>query len=337
MLIKSTFNINNKCSYEAKYTNQRFKQVRDTVSFSGHSNIENCAKKGIDKLIHQTALGRELKTKLFVRDYIYDNFSQNNKINLFCGGCSTGEESTTYSMLLHGLKDKVVILGVDLGKDAIKRAQSRKFIFEVPKKNVNLLDYFNSIDDSPYTDSYLLNAKNNGLSPEQSYFKSLFKEFFVPTNKKIRTPFGEYIHNLIEKRNGENPLELDRVEYKLKDEIGQNCRYKVGDVRDIDKITGGEKQNVISFCNALYHLTTYSYDYGMRASRQDSEKVITNLMSKFKNSLTEKGIVVFGENEGPQLLDNEVVPKVMQKLDFEPLNKTISHEANVWRVNKNSE
>lgn len=305
----------------------------DSVSFSANTQVEKSVAKDITELIHQTALGRELKTKLFVRDYV-QNLKNRDVIRIVSGGCSSGEEPVTYSMLLHGMRDKVDILGIDLGKNAISQAKSRKFVFEVPKMGTNLLEHFDTLKDSPFSDAYLFNSTNNGLNAEQSYFKSLFQEHFEPTGRKIRTPFWEWLHNKIEKRAGYNPLELDRFEYRLKEGSAQNCRYVQGDIRDIDTLTDGKKSDVISFNNALYHLTTFHDDEGIRIKKYNNDVIVEDLMLKFRNNLNDDGIVVFGENEGVQLLDNEVVPRVMTRLNFEPLNRTSEHEANVWKVLK---
>lgn len=303
----------------------------DTVSFSGHTQVEKYSKIGFNYLVHQTALGRELKTKLFVKDYIKDTFKNKKRIKIVSGGCSTGEEPTTYSMLLSDMRDKLDILGIDLGKSAIKQANSRKFVFEVPNNNISVCEHFKSIENSPYTDYYLFTNGNKGLTPEQQYFKTLFNNFFEPTDKKIRTPFLEWLQNCMVKRAGGIPLELDRFEYKLKNGYAENCKYVCGDVRNIDKILGKENVEAISFNNTLYHLTTFIDKNEKRVKLSNCEKIVTNLMTKFKNALNKDGLVIFGEDEGSQMPDYATVPKIMRELGFKPMNKTESHEANVWR------
>lgn len=332
--------INNKISFNN--IQQSSKQVRnsefktkpvtsDSVSFTAHTKGEMIYKKGFVQLIHQTAFNREPKTKQFVCDYIQKYFGHKDNIKIVSAGCSTGEEAVTYSMLLYPMRDKVDILGFDLGKKAIKEAQSRKYIFEIPNKN---FDFNQELEiPTPYTDTYLLSDTNKGLSTVQTRFKSLFKEFFEPTNEKIKKPFGERIRDLITKRNGYTPMQLERKSYKLKDGMAENCKFIQGDVLEIDKILNGEKADVISFSNALYHLTTDSM-CGVRSLKKDAEQTIENLMTKFKNCLNNNGIVVFGENEGVQIANNEVVPKVMKRLGFTPLNETAEHSANVWKINK---
>ncbi|MCR5266380.1 MAG: hypothetical protein K6E29_07280 [Cyanobacteria bacterium RUI128] len=300
----------------------------DSASFTSHVQRESI-KFGLKCLVQQTAFNREAQTKKFVSDYIYENFGHKNKINIVSGGCSTGEEAVTYSMYLYNIKNKVNILGIDLGKKAIKQAKSRRYVFEIPR---GYYDFEKETGNStPYTDLYLIGKGNQGLTPNQQMFKALFNEFFEPTGEKIRTPWDEVMFNLMKARNGEKPLELDRKAYRLKDGMADNCSFVRGDIQDIDKILNGEKVDVISFSNALYHLTTYFENGYDRIPKRYAEQTTESLMTKFKNCLNEKGIVVFGEDEGPQIGDSELIPKIMTKLGFTPMNKTAEHEANVWR------
>ena len=302
--------------------------ARDSISFTSHAQCERILKKGYSQLIHQTAFDRDTKTKQFVCDYIRDTFGERDTIKIVSGGCSTGEEAVSYSMRLYDMRKRVNILGFDLGKKAIKQANSRKFLFEIPKNNY---DFKREIGiESPYTDTYLISPRNDGLTPSQMHFKSLFNEFFEPTGEKVRTPFAELISNMVVKRYGGTPLELERKTYRLKDGMAENCKFIQGDVVDIDKILGGEKAEVISFCNALYHLTTTDVT-GWRVPKKNAEQITEDLMVKFRKCLNNDGLVVFGEDEGGQLADCEMVPKVMNRLGFIPMNESPKHSPNVWK------
>ena len=105
--------------------------VGDSVSFTSHAQSERILKKGYSQLIHQTAFDREPKTKEFVCNYIRDTFGDKDTVKIVSGGCSTGEEAVSYSMRLYDMRKRVDILGFDLGKKAIKQANSRKFLFEI--------------------------------------------------------------------------------------------------------------------------------------------------------------------------------------------------------------
>lgn len=316
--------------YKGRISRMHNSPAKDTVSFSGHANIEQIFKDGFVHLVQQTAFDREPQTKEFVCDYIRKTFGHKNKIKIVSGGCSTGEEPVSYSMRLYDMRNKVDILGIDLGKKAIKQAKSRRFVFEIPKNNYDFQKERGI--PNPYTDVYLTKPGNDGLTAAQQRFKSLFNEFMEPTNEKLKTPFWEWLTNIMNKKYEIAPLELERKAYRLKDGMAENCDFVVGDIENIDKILKGEKVDVISFNNALYHLTT-EYEYGDRIKLPDAEDTIEELMTKFKNCLNKDGIVVFGEDEGAQLADeeNKMVPQIMKKLGFIPLNNTSKHDANVWK------
>ncbi len=330
MQIQSNYSVNNNRNINCNPQRRVFKSDCDSVHFTGHVQSEKIFRDGYQFLIHQTAFDREPQTKEFVCNYIRENFGNKDKIKIVSGGCSTGEEPVSYSMRLYNIRDKVDILGIDLGKKAIKQAQSRKYIFEIPS---NKFDFPTELGvETPYTDLYLLSDSDKGLTAQQKMFKSLFKEFFKPSEKKVKKPFWEWLQDLTDKRNGFTPLELTRKEFELKEGMADNCKFVRGDVCDIEKILGNDKADVISFCNSLYHLTTAESYHGERFAIYDSEGIIEELMTKFKNCLNKNGIIVFGENEAPQLVDKDgKVERVMKKLGFIPLNKTENHEANVWK------
>lgn len=303
-----------------------------SLNFNGGSMIESYGLFGLKTLIHHTSFGREQGTNEFVCNYIRENFAHRNKIRIVSGGCSTGEEELTLSMMLYNMKDKVELLGIDLGKKAIKQAKSRKYIFEIPKKNVNILDYFEKEEDAPYFDGYLINGQTKGLTASQRHLLSLFNEFFEPKGKKLEPTLIEKLQYLLQKNNGYEPIEVDRIEYKLKDGMAENCRFVQGDIRNIDKILNGEKQEAIYFRNSLYHLITDNLYSDTRTPVKDSPKIVEDLMTKFRSCLNKDGLVVFGEKEGPQIGDSELVPRIMTKLNFAPLNETAEHGPNVWKV-----
>lgn len=333
MLIQpTTSSISKHPAYNYQQTN--YMQNSYVPVFTGHARTEKVFKKGIKQLINQTAFNRNPQTKDFVCDYIHKYLGNKDTIKIVSGGCSTGEEAVTYSMKLYDSRKKVEILGIDLGKKAIESAKSRRYVFEIPSKRVQVLDFFDTIEVSPFSDSYLVSDSPKGLNANEKMFKALFNEFFEPTYEKIKTPLIERLQNMYIRRTGAEPLEVERIACKLKDGMAENCHFVQGDIQDIDKILNGEKVDVISFSNALYHLTTQTSPGGFRIPKDNSESIVESLMIKFKNCLNENGLVVFGENEELQMLDDKTVPKVMKKLCFTPLNKTDKHDANVWKFAK---
>ena len=316
---KAPVSANRKCSIERK-----------VPSFCGHAKNEQIVKKGLNFLIQQTAFFREPETNNCVRNYIFDNFGNDKSIKILSGGCSTGEEAVTLSMLFYPLKDKVQITGIDLGKKAIEQAKSRRYTLEGVEDESRILDHFKDIENSPFSDNYLLFGRK-GLKAQEQHFKSLFNEFFEPIGKETKTPlWKKVIYDIIENSCKIKPLKKERRTFKLKDGMAENCRFIQGDIRDVDKLTNDDKFNAIYFRNAMYHLTVEDVKAFERTPKKDSENIVEELISKFKAKLKPKGLIVFGENEAVQMSDSTTVPKVMKKLGFIPLNETKEHQANIW-------
>lgn len=301
-------------------------------NFKGHLKTETIYNKGFKFLIHQTMFNREPETKNFVCDYIKNNFSHKPNIKIVSGGCSTGEEAITYSMLLYDMKNDVNILGIDLGKKAIQQANSRQYVFSVLDSKIDASEYFNDITQSEFSDNYLVNHNKKGLTPSEYRFKILFDEFFEPVPKTKLQQLGKYLLKMIGDDN-HNHLKTENKVYRLKDGMATNCTFIQGDISNIDEIINHEKVDVISFSNAMYHLTTKNLYWGEREPLENRESIIKNLISKFKNCLNTNGIIVFGEHEEEQMLDSTTLPKVMKDLGFKALNKTEKHNANVWKLN----
>lgn len=307
----------------------------DKVSFRGRVGAEEFGKKGIEKLIKETGLFRDWQTLQFIKRYIEENFADNDLIKIVSGGCSTGEEAVSVSILLNHLRDKVKILGIDLSEEAVSSANSRKFKFQ----NAKDAEYV-SVDDvyTALKDRFLVFGEDKKLSTDEKLQKKMFDEFFEITNDT------EPVVKLTLKQKIENFLARDFIAkykptfcevkfVKLKDEKINNCTFKVGDIRDIQSLTNGEKSDVIFFKNAIYHMISDSYCNNMfRVVKPNGEVIAENIITKLKCNLNKNGLIVFGEEEALQIGDKDIVPRVMVKLGFEPLNKTEEHEANVWRM-----
>lgn len=173
--------INTNYSIRTKTLNNPY-QIKKTQqpqpSFCGHLGAEKYAKDGITWLRLETALFRDLQTKNFVKEYIIKNFNDKNEIKIIVGGCSTGEEAYTFSMLLKDLANKVKITGFDLSKEAIKSANSKKLLMqkqkETPKGYYSIMGFLKNA----LKDSYLCFSDSTQLTKEQTECKKLFDEFF---------------------------------------------------------------------------------------------------------------------------------------------------------------
>jgi len=306
----------------------------DTVSFKGHLGSEKIFKDGAKLVLrHETALFRDMQTKNFVKDYINKNFGDKSNIKMVVGACCSGEESFTYSMLLNSLKSKLSIVGFDLSKKSIEQAKTGKVIMQNPKGvSEGLLDMYTTF----HKDSFLCFKSKNSLNKEQLEQKKLFDEFFdiTPEVYKEKESLGYKIQRWYMAKF----LKIAMPSYeskivKVKDDKLANCTFKEGDILNLKEVTGGEKADVITFSNAMYHLTTDDVANGMlRVPKENSEEFVRNIAKNVKENLNPNGIFVLGENETTQMMDATTVPKVFKELGFEPLNKTEEHLENVWRL-----
>lgn len=308
-----------------------------STSFKGHYGTERCLKPGINRLIHETGFFRNLQTKNFVVDYIHKNFSHKPNIRLLIGACSTGEEAYSYSMLLDDIKEKLSIIGFDLGEKAIEDARSKKCIMLKPKEDPgNGLRYVYHSHDS-LNDSFLCFDRKKPLSREECALKEIFSTFFEETNetvikkpKTISQKFNAFLLKLFWKMI---PNEYYEKIIKLKDGKATNCTFKEGDILKLDEISQGKKADVITFANAMYHLVCDEILNGTRRMpKKNAEKIIENIAENVKRNLNPNGIFVLGEDEATQTLSSKLISKVFKNAGFEAMNQTFEHEANVWRL-----
>ena len=324
------YKLNNKKSYN--YTNN----IKDTVSFSGHLGTEKLVKKGVKHVLrHETSLFRDMQTKNFVRDYILENFNDKPNINMIIGACCSGEEAYTYSILLNSIRQKLSIVGFDLSDNIIEQAKSGKILMQQPKKvPEGLMDIYSKA----HHDSFLCFDTNTTLTQEQKLQKELFDEFFEITpetyteKESLKLKFTRWYMQKVLK------VAMPTYDSKIaKTREGRftNCSFKTGDILDLNSVTNGEKADIITFSNAMYHLTTKDILNGMhRLPKENSEEIVRKIALQVKENLNPNGIFVLGENEIMQTMDPYTVPKVFKEMGFEPLNKTEDHMENVWRLIK---
>lgn len=322
------YKLNNKTSYN--YTNN----IKDTVSFSGHLGTEKLVKKGVKHVLrHETALFRDMQTKNFVRNYILENFKDKPNIKMVVGACCSGEEVYTYSMLLDSMRRKLSIVGFDLSDSIVEQAKSGKVLMQQPKK---VPEHLRDLYSKTHTDSFLCFDTSQSLTTEQVAQKGLFDEFFeitpeVYTEKEsLKLKFTRWYMQKILKVA--MPTYESKI-VKVKEGKFANCSFTTGDILDLKALTKGEKADVITFSNAMYHLTTDDILNGMhRLPKENSEEIVRKIALQVKENLNPNGIFVLGENEIMQTMDAYTVPRVFKELGFEPLNKTDDHMENVWRL-----
>jgi len=300
----------------------------DTVSFKGHVGAEKCAKVAVKHLIHETAFFREPETNKIVKDYVTKNMSGKDKIRIISGGCSTGEEAVTYSMMFDNMADKVDILGFDLSQKSVEQAKKGIYLFERPYPECKQLAEDYGI--SAFNDSYLVYNNEKSLTKEEEQNKKLFDKFFEPSKEEVPEEklslMDRFQQWVVAKMNKEPIMRYEKKSYKLKDGQAKNCRFVQGDIKDIRKIAGEEKADVILFRNVMYHLTNDS----LRNPVKNTKAIVKDIGTKLKDSLNGGGLLVFGEKETIQMSD-DAVPVVMKELGFKPLNETKDHPANIWQ------
>lgn len=321
--------------------NQRVSQLKspvaqpvDTVAFRGHLGSETIVRNGEKLLLrNETGLFRDMQTKHFVVDYINENFANLPKINMIVGACCTGEEAFSYSMLLKHLQPKLAITGFDISSKNIAQAQSGKLVIQRPARPVHngLNGLFSSLTD----EEYLVYLEERPLSAQEIKHKQLFDDFF-----EVLPEIHQEKYSILEKirfwcftniLNMTPPMFESKIA-RLKPDKVHSCKFETADIFDLDKVTKGEKANVITFSNAMYHLTTEEVWGLFRQPTYDSPEVIRKIAMKVKENLNPKGIFVLGENEVGQMMDFETLPRVFEEVGFKPLNKTKEHDANVWQI-----
>lgn len=308
----------------------------DTVSFNGHMGSEKLFKKGVKHVLrHETALFRDMQTKNFVCDYILENFKDKPNIKMVVGACCSGEEAYTYSMLLNSIRQRLSIVGFDLSENIVEQAKSGKVLMQQPQ---NVPEGLMDLYSKAHADSFLCFDIGKPLSKEQTAQKQLFDEFFEITpeiyteKESLKLKFTRWY---MQKFLKVAMPTYDSKIIKVRDGKFANCSFTTGDILDLDAVTKGKKADIITFSNAMYHLTTNDILNGMyRLPKDNSEEIVRKIAANVKANLNPNGIFVLGENEIMQTMDPYTVPKVFKEMGFEPLNKTEEHMENVWRLVK---
>ncbi len=283
-------------------------------NFQGNKSYETTDENNLGTLIHETCFFRESKTDDFIKGYILKNFSNEPKIKIVNGACSTGEETYTQAMLLSDMKDKVEIEGFDISPKAIAEAQMGKFtIYNMQNSAAWQISY-------AYHDSFLV--KNFGtLTNKENEQKELFTKFFNPLTHQV------YVHK--------------NQDFQANDEIKSMCQFKVGDVKNLSEMYDKNSVHVLTFKNALYHLVCGKTSSKKRFMISGAQEIIENLAREAHSVLKPNGLFVFGAREGSQGIDTKMVYNTMLKCGFEPAielskNQKKMKNCSVWKkVSKN--
>ena len=340
------------------------------VSFKGNMSCVNSSESGIGTLNHQSAFFREPITDEIVQNYILNNFSTADEINIVSGACSSGEEAKSYAMMLDSLNGKLNITGFDISPKVVEKAQDN---------NCQLLKDDNSLVSHLSLDSenILLTDNIDNLTEYEKKCRNKFNQYYQAKGSPERIPIfpnaqqelsklEELLTNKVEFEKQkklyneqiqktvnlspelakympnitfEDSIEMSKqalsqqakayrtvANYQSVNHSFDNCNFTVGDVRNLEKLYEPNSKHVLLYRNALYHtLCTGNNLY--RVMKDDAIETMDSIAKQMNKILKTKGLVVYGENECMQGIDNEVIKNAMENNGFKLLNKNLN---NVW-------
>jgi len=114
-----------------------------------------------------------------------------------------------------------------------------------------------------------------------------------------------------------------------------NCSFVVGNVTELEHMYKPDSINVLLYRNALYH-TLCQGDNMMRFMKDDAQETMDSIAKQMNKILKIKGLVVFGEEEGLQGINTNIIKEIMENNGFKLLQNDgeISND-NIWVKCKN--
>lgn len=289
--------------------------TNNNINFRGHIGCDVINRFGkSQRLTTETAFFREYDTLKFAVNYINEVFKNIKEKRFLVGACSSGEEVWSLKMLMGNTPVKIT--GFDLSPKQIKNAQ--KAVYELSRpESVGGREFMEKYSPSGFKD-YFLGVEPDKLTDSEKAQKQMFDRMFENiTDKPNSIILG--LNERIRKVFDISYMELKKLHYKLRDMKQQDCKFITGNIEDLNKINGCNKNQLFSFRNALYHITTESDSIGRYP--YDPEEIKPKLDKIFKqvnHTLMKKGLFILGEKEHNQggdmnivcasLLDNGFVP-----------------------------
>lgn len=279
---------------------------QNNINFKGHCGCEKIKKGAVRMLLTtETAFGREFETLDFAVKHINKKFPNLPEKRFIVGACSSGEEVWTLKMLMG--EKPVRILGFDIAPKALDTAQNGTYTFYSPDSNkIRLLR-----DCDGYKDIFLAYDKPHTVKEKRLYkmFHNMFQIFKIPKSFILKN---------------------NKILYKLKNPQTE-CKFIEGDITNLPpEITEGNKSQLFSFRNALYHLLTFHNGWS-RESRDTKllKPMLDSLIKNVNKTLDVGGLFIMGEHENEQCNNIKLVTKALQKNGFKPL---IHNEkfCNIW-------
>ena len=296
--------------------------------FVGNETIRKCGQ--YIPLRHETAFFREADTLEYIVDYLIKTFPNIKTKKVLVGACSTGEEELSLRMLF-GNKCNVKIKGFDLGTKAIKNANKSFYAISVPKDSPteNYVEYWGI---SAFGDSFLAFNKSK-LSEKERHLRNLFHKHFREVDVETKEfGFWNRLKLCFQGLTDFYMMNMQSKYYRLVDSLKKlNCEYVEGDIRELEKVTQGEKYHAFTFRNAFYHLITTNDDYRSQLGPKRTRKILDGILPQINKALEMNGIFAIGKKEDEQVCDMILLTKMLKEYGFQKAvfgNKPYCH---IWK------
>jgi chemotaxis methyl-accepting protein methylase len=244
---------------------------------------------------------RNLDVLLSAKRLIESHFARKKVVNYFDGACSTGDSTWSAKIILNN--DKIKFVGFDLGKAAVEKASSGYFSLN-PNKAMsdgkpksNIADLLSSINEHKL-------VKNNPV------YRELLNKFFTLVDPK------EY------------------VVVKAKDKFKNLCTFIQGDILELNKFIPKGGADVISFMNALYHITSSSQEGILLKPRthQEIKPLLKKCFNGINEALSEKGFFILGTFPVDHIgSTGKLIYKQLGQSGFEPVSFHDPGKASIWQ------
>lgn len=280
-------------------------------------------------LVQETSFFRDTKSLEYVMSYLEKNFKDKPNLKIYNGACSTGEETYTLKMLSDKLNKNVEIIGFDLGKNAIDTAQNGVFPITYDDSG-----FFRMINVSSYTDSYLAFDNVKGLDGKKLEYRNKFADSFVRSNKpdlekekrnRQTVSIFETLSQIVFP-NGIVKLNLPKLHtvlFEPKKEVSKNVKFINANILNLDKFIEPGTADVLTFRNALYHLTTTEGKKSKKIPKKPEEvrHTLEYLFSRVSNALCQGGVFVLGNHPADHHKNGlgSVIYPILQKNGLVPI------------------
>ncbi len=247
-----------------KYSTDNLK-ANYMVSFKGNITGEASSTGNIGTLNHETHFFREPKTDEIVQYYVLNNFSNDSKINVVSGACSTGEEAKSYAMMLDSLGNKLHVFGFDISDDVVKQADNDivRLLVDSDLPDLSCLGA-NSFDSEKF-----ITDDDYSLDPYQKECKEKFKTYYIKLGELYKVP----VHPDAQKQlDGLNELINDKEKY---DKARKEYDEKINELKE--KNASGEIEDELGMLDCFP-----SFDETINLSKTTLEQQC-NLFYTFQN------------------------------------------------------